>query len=162
MAYHLTVYSSCTVPYDGFGGLKVYIITYVLFQYARKDDIAQQTDGVLINRPNGPNVRPLLRINVLHHQNLLLQIIHCCLFFHQVYKGVPKDYTKEHYSLDNFFNVLHGRNTSTGGKTLKSGPNDHVFIYYADHGAPGLSGFCDQTLLATDLNDVRTYKPHYL
>ena len=24
------------------------------------------------------------------------------------------------------------------GKVLKSGPNDHVFIYYTDHGSPGV------------------------
>lgn len=25
----------------------------------------------------------------------------------------------------------------SSGKILKSGPNDRVFVYYADHGAPG-------------------------
>ena len=30
-----------------------------------------------------------------------------------------------------------GEETSTGGKTLKSGPDDHVFIVYSDHGGPG-------------------------
>jgi len=93
-----------------------------------KDDIAYNREnkkpGVLINRPDGPNV----------------------------YDGVPKDYTGKNYTTKNFFDVLAGRSTSTDGKTLKSGPNDNVFIFYSDHGAPGLSGFCDETLKATDLN----------
>lgn len=31
--------------------------------------------------------------------------------------------------------------TGGSGKVVKSGPNDNIFIYYADHGAPGLLGF---------------------
>ena len=27
------------------------------------------------------------------------------------------------------------------GKVIDSGPNDHVFVYFADHGAPGLIAF---------------------
>ena len=27
------------------------------------------------------------------------------------------------------------------GKVIESGPNDHVFVYFADHGAPGLIAF---------------------
>ena len=27
------------------------------------------------------------------------------------------------------------------GKVIASGPNDHVFVYFADHGAPGLIAF---------------------
>merc|ERR1719347_298375 len=94
-----------------------------------QDDIAFNKEnpkpGKLFNRPKGPDV----------------------------YGGVPKDYTKTNYTLANLFSVLSGSKPSTGsGKTLKSGPNDNVFLFYADHGAPGLSGFCDETLMATKLN----------
>ena len=27
------------------------------------------------------------------------------------------------------------------GKTIKSGPDDNVFVYFADHGGPGLVAF---------------------
>ena len=33
----------------------------------------------------------------------------------------------------------------TSGKTIKSGPNDRVFLYYSDHGAPGELNMCGQT-----------------
>lgn len=94
-----------------------------------QDDIAHSKEnpkpGKLFNRPKGPDV----------------------------YEGVPKDYTKTNYTLANLFSVLSGSKPSSGsGKTLKSGPNDNVFLFYADHGAPGLSGFCDETLMATKLN----------
>ena len=29
---------------------------------------------------------------------------------------------------------------AAGGPVLSTGPNDHVFVYYADHGAPGILG----------------------
>ncbi|KAM7253844.1 hypothetical protein ACFE04_031526 [Oxalis oulophora] len=94
------------------GGLKDENI--IVFMY---DDIAHDpenpTPGVIINKPNGPDV----------------------------YKGVPKDYTGEHCTAKNFYNVLLGnKNALTGGsqKVLKTGPNDHIFIYYADHGGPGV------------------------
>ena len=38
------------------------------------------------------------------------------------------------------------------GKTLNSGPNDNIFVYFADHGAKGLVAFGEATLKAKDLN----------
>jgi len=29
--------------------------------------------------------------------------------------------------------------TVGSGKTVKSGPNDHIFVFYSDHGAPGVN-----------------------
>jgi len=94
-----------------------------------QDDIANNQEnpkpGKLFNRPDGPDV----------------------------YHGVPKDYTKDNYTLANLWSVLSGEEPKSGsGKTLKSTKNDNVFLFYADHGAPGLSGFCDETLMATKLN----------
>lgn len=40
------------------------------------------------------------------------------------------------------------------GKVLKSGPNDNVFINFADHGATGLIAFPSKYLYAKDLIDT--------
>ncbi|XP_009764212.1 vacuolar-processing enzyme-like [Nicotiana sylvestris] len=96
------------------GGLKDENI--IVFMY---DDIAYNKNnprpGVIINSPHG----------------------------HDVYKGVPKDYTGKDCNADNFFAVILGNKsalTGGSGKVVENGPNDYIFIYYADHGAPGLIG----------------------
>ncbi|KAK4730053.1 hypothetical protein R3W88_023041 [Solanum pinnatisectum] len=96
------------------GGLKDENI--IVFMY---DDIANNTEnpkpGVIINNPHG----------------------------HDVYKGVPKDYVGDDVNAKYFFNVILANKSGVvggSGKVLKSGPNDHVFIYYADHGGPGIIG----------------------
>jgi len=95
------------------------------------DDIAfnkeNPTPGVIINHPNGSDV----------------------------YHGVPRDYTCMGVRPDIFLQVLKGEIPDAAfgtGKTLKSGPKDNVFVYFADHGAKGLVGFGRDTLKATDLN----------
>ncbi|XP_035249962.1 legumain [Anguilla anguilla] len=100
------------------------------------DDLAQSEDnptpGVVINRPNGTDV----------------------------YTGVPKDYTGEAVTPENFLAVLKGDAASVkggSGKVLKSGPNDHVFVYFTDHGAPGILAFPDDELHVKDLMDAITY-----
>uniref|UniRef100_J3LZY4 Legumain prodomain domain-containing protein n=1 Tax=Oryza brachyantha TaxID=4533 RepID=J3LZY4_ORYBR len=60
-----------------------------------------------------------------------------------VYAGVPKDYTGHHVTTENFYAVLLGNKTAvTGGsgKVIDSKPEDHIFIYYSDHGGPGVLG----------------------
>ncbi|XP_072968600.1 vacuolar-processing enzyme-like [Typha angustifolia] len=96
------------------GGLKDQNI--IVFMY---DDIAYNEDnprpGVIINHPHGENV----------------------------YTGVPKDYVGEDVNVNNFFAVLLGNKTAlTGGsgKVVDSGPDDHIFIFYSDHGGPGVLG----------------------
>ncbi|XP_044495411.1 vacuolar-processing enzyme-like [Mangifera indica] len=111
------------------GGLKDENI--IVFMY---DDIAFAEEnprpGTIINKPNGIDV----------------------------YYGVPKDYTGENVTANNFLNVILGNKTAlTGGtgKVVNSGPNDHIFIYYADHGAPGMLGMPPSGVLyAKDLIDV--------
>ena len=72
-----------------------------------------------------------------------------------MYKGVPKDYTKELANNETFIKVLLGEEIPFGsGKTLNSGPNDHVFVYFSDHGAKGIVAFGDNFLTAQTLNDV--------
>ncbi|KAG1677708.1 Legumain [Nymphon striatum] len=85
------------------------------------DDIASNEEnpvkGTIINHPNGPNVYP----------------------------GVLKDYTGEDVNPSNFLNVLKGNaagiHKKGTKKVLKSGPNDHVFVYFADHGGPNIIAF---------------------
>lgn len=101
------------------------------------DDIANNeenpTPGVVINRPNGTDV----------------------------YKGVPKDYTGEDVTPENFLAVLRGDEEAVkgkgSGKVLKSGPRDHVFIYFTDHGATGILVFPNEDLHVKDLNKTIRY-----
>ncbi|GJW89061.1 vacuolar-processing enzyme [Tanacetum coccineum] len=93
------------------GGLKDENI--VVFMY---DDIANHEDnpkpGVIINSPKG----------------------------HDVYAGVPKDYTGVSVTASNFYAVLLGDKKSVkggSGKVVASKPNDRIFVYYSDHGGPG-------------------------
>uniref|UniRef100_T1K519 legumain n=1 Tax=Tetranychus urticae TaxID=32264 RepID=T1K519_TETUR len=76
-----------------------------------------------------------------------------------VYAGVSKDYTGDEVTPANFLGVLKGDKAlaAKGKKVLTSGPNDHVFIYYADHGAVGLVGFPSDTLSSDDLNKALVY-----
>ncbi|RMZ93887.1 legumain [Brachionus plicatilis] len=71
-----------------------------------------------------------------------------------VYNGTLKDYTKKLVTPSNFLKVLKGESVSVGsGKIIKSGPNDNIFVYFADHGAPGIIAFPDGSALhASDLN----------
>ncbi|XP_042356042.1 legumain [Plectropomus leopardus] len=100
------------------------------------DDLAQNeenpTPGILINRPNGTDV----------------------------YKGVPKDYTGDDVTPENFLAVLTGDASKVkggSGKVLKSGPEDHVFVYFTDHGAPGILAFPNDDLQVKDLQDAINY-----
>ncbi|KAH7651273.1 Peptidase C13 legumain protein [Dioscorea alata] len=93
------------------GGLKDENI--IVFMY---DDIAHNKEnprrGTIINKPEGDDV----------------------------YAGVPKDYTGEHVNAGNFYAVLLGNKsalTGGSGKVVDSGPDDHIFVYYTDHGGLG-------------------------
>ena len=93
------------------------------------DDIANNPEnplkGMIFNEPNGTDV----------------------------YHGVPKDYTGNDVNNQTFIDVLLGKQMNIGsGKTLKSGPKDHVFVFFSDHGARGLVAFPKTLLHATDLN----------
>ncbi|KAG5034058.1 Vacuolar-processing enzyme [Glycine soja] len=111
------------------GGLKEENI--VVFMY---DDIAFNEEnprpGVIINSPHG----------------------------NDVYKGVPKDYIGEDVTVGNFFAAILGNKsalTGGSGKVVDSGPNDHIFIYYSDHGGPGVLGMpTNPYMYASDLIEV--------
>ncbi|KAG6535388.1 hypothetical protein ZIOFF_000354 [Zingiber officinale] len=83
------------------------------------DDIAYHEEnprpGVIINHPKGGDV----------------------------YAGVPKDYVGDDVNVNNFFAVLLGKKTALiggSGKVVNSGPDDHIFVFYSDHGGPGVLG----------------------
>ncbi|KAD3641216.1 hypothetical protein E3N88_30440 [Mikania micrantha] len=103
----------------------------VVFMY---DDIATSElnprPGVIINNPKGDNV----------------------------YAGVPKDYTGKDVTVDNLFAVLLGDKSSVkggSGKVVDSKPNDRIFLFYSDHGGPGVLGMPNTPhLVAKDLVDV--------
>ncbi|CAL1537606.1 unnamed protein product [Lymnaea stagnalis] len=86
------------------------------------DDIANNKEnpvkGNVINRPKGPNVYP----------------------------GVLKDYTGRNVNAKTFLAVLQGDKeavrqlTGKDGKVIESGPEDYIFVNFADHGAPGILG----------------------
>ena len=49
--------------------------------------------------------------------------------------------------MSNFYAAILGDKDAIkggSGKVVDSGPNDHIFIYYTDHGGPGVLGkhFC--------------------
>ncbi|CAE1307646.1 LGMN [Acanthosepion pharaonis] len=83
-------------------------------------------------------------INHLHGKNL--------------YKGVPKDYTGSAVTPSMFLNILQGKKAGLdkvgSGKVINSGPNDHIFVFFADHGAPGLIAFPDDYLYASKFLDA--------
>lgn len=54
-----------------------------------------------------------------------------------------KDYTGEQVTAENFYAVILGDKSSVkggSGKVVNSKPGDRIFIYYSDHGGPGVLG----------------------
>eukprot|EP01063_Lacrimia_lanifica_P027621 TRINITY_DN389_c0_g1_i9.p1 TRINITY_DN389_c0_g1~~TRINITY_DN389_c0_g1_i9.p1 ORF type:complete len:425 (+),score=234.36 TRINITY_DN389_c0_g1_i9:64-1338(+) len=50
------------------------------------------------------------------------------------------DYKGKQVTADTYLQVITG-NASAGGKVLQSGPEDNVFLYFVDHGGPGILCF---------------------
>jgi len=75
---------------------------------------------------------------------------------HDVYQGVVKDYVGKDVTPDNFLRVLtgdaEGMKGIGSGKVIASGPKDHVFVNFADHGGPGLIAFPREVLHVAQLN----------
>jgi len=96
------------------------------------DDIAYNSrnpyKGNIINQPNGPNV----------------------------YQGVRVDYRGRDVNAHNFLRVLQGDSNGLrgigNGRSIQSGPEDNVFVYYADHGNKNILGFPGGALNSRDLN----------
>ena len=75
-----------------------------------------------------------------------------------VYEGVVIDYSGKDVTPTEFIAVLEGNKSAVAGKgsgrVLESTKNDNVFLYFADHGAPGLIAFPSQYLHADTLNEA--------
>ncbi|CAG2179224.1 unnamed protein product, partial [Oppiella nova] len=101
----------------------------IVFHY---DDLADNPNnpypGTVINLPGGPDV----------------------------YKGVPKTYTKADVTPENFLAALSGdeKLEKSGKKVVKSGPNDRIFVFLQDHGGKQTVMFPNGVLHAQDLNNV--------
>lgn len=68
-------------------------------------------------------------------------IVFIC-FSHMLF-AFQQDYTGEDVTVNNVFAAILGDKSATtggSGKVVDSGPNDHIFIYYSDHGGPGVLG----------------------
>ncbi|CAG2163213.1 unnamed protein product [Oppiella nova] len=76
-----------------------------------------------------------------------------------VYQGVPKDYTGIDVNPENFVGVLMGDKTlkENNKKVLESGPNDHVYIYFVDHGDEDVIEFPTDYLYGEELNVALKY-----
>ncbi len=96
-------------------------------------DSENKFKGQLFNKPGGPDVYKNCNID---------------------YKGV--DVTPEV-----FLSVLKGDETSLAGKgngkLLKTDKDSKIFIFFTDHGAPGLLGFPNGMLFADDLMKALKY-----
>ena len=99
----------------------------ILFMY---DDIAHSQEnpipGKVFNKPDGKDV----------------------------YQGCKASYTGSDVSAAKFLAVLTGDRKTAQGPVLRSSKRDNVFIYYADHGAPGLIAMPEdqEPVYAKDLN----------
>ncbi|CDW52693.1 legumain [Trichuris trichiura] len=75
-----------------------------------------------------------------------------------VYKGVPKDYTGKHVTPKNFRSILLGLKEEMRGigseKVIDSGPNDHIFVNFVDHGAHGILSFPTTEMTVGELNET--------
>lgn len=100
------------------------------------DDIAGNPEnprpGTLINHPQGPDV----------------------------YSGMPRDYTGANVNAAAFLAVLTGDSAAvpaangpgvrSSGKVIAAGPADRIFVFYSDHGAPGIVGMPSGDFLYAD------------
>ncbi|PHT92645.1 Vacuolar-processing enzyme [Capsicum annuum] len=111
------------------GGLKDENIVVLMYDDIAKSELNPRP-GVIINHPNGSDV----------------------------YAGVPKDYTGEHVTAANLYAVLLGDRSAVkggSGKVVNSKPNDRIFLYYSDHGGPGVLGMPNMPYLyGKDLIEV--------
>ncbi|GIL65128.1 hypothetical protein Vafri_18937, partial [Volvox africanus] len=95
------------------------------------DDIAYDTQnpfpGQVFNAPGGPNV----------------------------YDGIRVDYRGADVNAATFLAVLEGNASavppgSGSGRVLASGPYDRIFVFYSDHGSPGVLGMPSGSFLYAD------------
>jgi len=90
------------------------------------DSVANPYPGKVFNKPNGPDV----------------------------YEGIKIDYSGSDVNAKNVLKVLAGDAKGMAGigsgRVLASSPEDYVFFYFADHGAPGILGMPSGAFLYAD------------
>jgi legumain len=70
-----------------------------------------------------------------------------------VYNKESIDYRGDAVTPENFLNVLMGEPTTGGnGRVLQSNEDSKVFVFFSDHGAPGMIAFPRSILYADQLN----------
>ncbi|XP_050426910.1 legumain-like isoform X3 [Adelges cooleyi] len=104
------------------------------------DDVANHTSnparGTLINHPGGSDV----------------------------YHGVKVDYQGYDIKSSVLLSVLKGNKSGVkgvgSGRVIESGPRDNIFVYYTDHGGPGIVGLPNGVLYADHL--INTLNEMYI
>ncbi|KAL4497182.1 hypothetical protein ABPG72_019502 [Tetrahymena utriculariae] len=80
-----------------------------------------------------------------------------------VYAGCKIDYQGNDVTPKNYMSVLNGDKKAVSkigtGRVLESTSNDNVFLYFADHGAPGFVAFPNNKFYANDL--INTFQKMY-
>jgi legumain len=72
-----------------------------------------------------------------------------------VYNKEAIDYRGDAVTPENFLNVLMGEPTTGGnGRVLQSTADSKVFVFFSDHGAPGMICFPRDMLYADKLNEA--------
>lgn len=64
----------------------------------------------------------------------------------EVNGGTMQDYTGKQVTAQNLYAVLLGNKSALSGgsgKVVDSKPNDRIFLFYSDHGGPGVLGLQD-------------------
>ncbi|CAD8067085.1 unnamed protein product [Paramecium primaurelia] len=108
----------------------------IVFAY---DDIAQNRQniykGAIYNQPNKDG------------------------FSDNVYDGCVIDYSKTDVNPTNFLNVLKGNydHLPDGHKFINSTREDNIFVYFSDHGSPGLIAFPTSYLYEQELMETFQY-----
>lgn len=82
-----------------------------------------------------------------------------------LYQGLRKDYTGDEVNAHNFLAVLKGdvssvaKGPNASGRVIQATSNDRVFLFYSDHGAPGLLGMPQGGYLFADqLHDAIRFR----
>lgn len=71
-----------------------------------------------------------------------------------MYDAQNIDYRGADVTPEKFLAALKGDAKAAGGKVLKTNKNSKIFVFFSDHGAPGLIAFPQKYLYADKLNDA--------
>ena len=98
-------------------------------------------NGIKINSLVKFSIIQMVLMSIRFEQHLYLFLY---LFFHGPLLSQGSsyiDYRENSVTAANFLAALSGDKTKTRGKVLESTSNDNIFIFFSDHGSPGLLHF---------------------